>query len=95
MKGHIIVPGAGGWINLIALFFTRKVLVSSNIKWQKQPPEVFCEEGALKNFAKFTEKHLCQRPVFNKVVGLRHFGAFVFQTFLIALERSDQVVFSF
>ena len=26
---------------------------------QKQPPEVFCKIGVLKNFANFTEKHLC------------------------------------
>ena len=28
---------------------------------QKQPPEMFCKIGVLKNFAKFTGKHLCQR----------------------------------
>ena len=27
--------------------------------------------GALKNFAKFTGKYLCQNPFFNEVVGLR------------------------
>ena len=32
--------------------------------------EVFCEKGVLKNFAKFTGKHLYQSP-FNKVAGLR------------------------
>ena len=26
---------------------------------QKQPPEVFCKKGVLKNFANFTGKHLC------------------------------------
>ena len=35
---------------------------------QKQPPEVFCKKGILRNFAKFTGKHLCQRPFF---AGLR------------------------
>ena len=34
-------------------------------------PEVFCKKGVLRNFAKFTGKHLCQRPFFNKVVALR------------------------
>ena len=33
-------------------------------------PEVFCEKGVLKNFAKFTEKHLCLSLFFNKVTGL-------------------------
>ena len=35
-------------------------------------PEVFYEEGVLRNFAKFTGKHLCQSLYFNKVAGLRH-----------------------
>ena len=34
-------------------------------------PEVFCKNGVLKNFAKFTEKQLCQSIFFNKVAGLR------------------------
>ena len=38
---------------------------------QKQPPEVFNKIGVLKNFAKFTEKHLRQSLFFNKVSGLR------------------------
>ena len=31
------------------------------------PPEVFCKKGVLKNFAKFTGKHLCQSLIFNEV----------------------------
>ena len=38
---------------------------------QKQPPEVFCKKGVLRNFAKFTGKHLCQSLFFDKVAGLR------------------------
>ena len=34
-------------------------------------PEVFCKKGALRNFAKFTGKHLCQNLFFNKVAALR------------------------
>ena len=34
-------------------------------------PEMFCEKGVLRNFAKFTGKHLCQSLFFNKVAGLR------------------------
>ena len=33
---------------------------------------VFCKEGVLKNFAKFTEKHLFQSLFFNKATALRH-----------------------
>ena len=32
-------------------------------------PEVFRKKGALRNFTKFTGKHLCQRLFFNKVAG--------------------------
>ena len=34
-------------------------------------PEVFWKKGVLRNFAKFTGKHLCQSLFFNKVAGLR------------------------
>ena len=33
-------------------------------------PEVLCEKGVLRNFVKFTGKHLCQKLYFNKVAGL-------------------------
>ena len=32
-------------------------------------PEVFYKKGVLRNFAKFTGKHLCQSLFFNKVAG--------------------------
>ena len=32
--------------------------------------EVFSKEGVLRNFAKFTEKHLCQNTFLSKVAGL-------------------------
>ena len=50
-------------------------------------PEVFCKKGVLKNFAKFTGKHLSQSLFFNNVAGLslfafnfikKDFGAVVF-----------------
>ena len=34
-------------------------------------PEVFCEKGVLRNFAKLTGKNVCQSLVFNKLAGLR------------------------
>ena len=34
-------------------------------------PEVFSKKGVLRNFAKFTGKHLCQSLFFNKVADLR------------------------
>ena len=39
--------------------------------FQKQLPEVFCKKSDLKNFTKFTEKHLSQSLSFNKIAGLR------------------------
>ena len=33
-------------------------------------PDVFCKKGVLRNFTKFTGKHLCQSLFFNKVLGL-------------------------
>ena len=30
-------------------------------------PEAFCKKGVLRNFAKFTGKHLCHSLFFNKV----------------------------
>ena len=38
---------------------------------QKQPAEVFCKNGVLRHFTKFTGKHLCHSLFFNKVLGLR------------------------
>ena len=37
----------------------------------RQPPEVLYEKDVVRNFAKFTGKHLCQSIFFNKVAGLR------------------------
>ena len=39
--------------------------------YRSSRPEVFCKKGVLRNFAKITEKHLCQSLFFNKVAGLR------------------------
>ena len=33
-------------------------------------PDVFCKKGVLRNFTKFTGKHLCQSLFFHKVAGL-------------------------
>ena len=34
-------------------------------------PEVFCKKGVLRNFAKFTGKHLCQSLFFNKIASTK------------------------
>ena len=44
-------------------------------------PEVFCKRGVLRNFAKFTGKHLCQSIYFNKEA-LAQLFSFDFSKFL-------------
>ena len=68
-----------GGDGIVYLELMRKALMLYNwrrfllltLNGQKQPPEVFCQKGVLKNFAKFTGKHQCQSLFFNKVAGLR------------------------
>ena len=43
---------------------TKRIIRSSD-------PEVFCKKDVLKNFTKFTGKHLCWNICFNKVASLR------------------------
>ena len=46
--------------------------VTSNAMTSKSSRlEVFFKKGVLRNFTKFTGKHLCQSLFFNKVAGLR------------------------
>ena len=47
---------------------TRKIESEKSISSR---PEVFCRIGVLRNFAKFTPKHLSQSLFFNKVASLR------------------------
>ena len=46
-------------------------LALKGLKPRSSRPEVFCKKGVLRNFAKFTRKHLCQGLFFNKVASLR------------------------
>ena len=41
------------------------------LTFRSSRPEVFYKKGVLRNFAKFTGKHLCQSLFFNKVAGPR------------------------
>ena len=45
--------------------------VGKYTQYRSNLPEVFFKEDALRNFAKFKRKHLCQSLFFNKVAGLR------------------------
>ena len=44
-----------------------KEFLSLTCNLLKQPPELFCKIGVLRNFAKLTGKHLCHRLFFNKL----------------------------
>ena len=44
---------------------------------------VFCKKGILRNFAKFTGKHLCQSLFFNKVAGV---------TYMLLIFMSKKIV---
>ena len=46
-----------------------RLAITMIIIWRSSRPEVFCEKGLLRKFAKFTGKHLCQSLFFNKVAG--------------------------
>ena len=62
---HVIllpVISCKGWSNFLLYLWS---------SLQKQPPEVFCTKGILRNFANFTGKHLCQSLFVNEVAGLR------------------------
>ena len=49
--------------NIFKWFLTANICRSSR-------PKVFCKKSVLRNFAKFTRKHLCQSVLFNKGLGL-------------------------
>ena len=51
---------------------TKKINVLPVISKSKCRAELFCKKGVLKSLTKFTGKHLCQSPVFNKNADLRN-----------------------
>ena len=53
------------------LLRTLRTMPFKDVAVQKQPLQLFCKKGVLRNFAKFTRKRLCQSIFFNKVAGLR------------------------
>ena len=55
-------------ICVFSLFSCHRLKV---LKHQKQPLEMFYKKDVLKNFSKFTGKHLYQSLFLNKVAGLR------------------------
>ena len=61
-------------ISEISGIFSKIFLSLLNLKIRRSSrPEVFCKKAVLRNFAKFTGKHLCQSLFLNKVLGHRCF----------------------
>ena len=50
-------------------YILKIVAQTTGLQFRSSRPEVFCKEGVLRNFSKFTGKHLCQSLFFNKVAG--------------------------
>ena len=52
------------------LCFLASAKVTLGADYRSGCTEVFCKKAILRNFAKFTGKHMCQIIFFNKVAGL-------------------------
>ena len=70
-KHRVMCKKFSTFIYIFYTFSNNSVRYHLNYTFQKQPPEVFCEKGVLRNFIKFSGKYLCQSLFFNKVAGLR------------------------
>ena len=70
---HLTVAMRLRLCSVIKAFHYHLQFISTAFPKQKRSsrPEMFCKKGVLRNFAKFTGKHLCQSLFLNKVVGLR------------------------
>ena len=58
--------------------FAALILAIENLRGSSRP-DVFCKRGALRNFTKFTGKHLCQSLFLNKVSGKRYKNMYIFR----------------
>ena len=72
----VYIPSFLLWLPMVYIFFLLlwflgDCLLSLFVFFRRSLPEVFYKKGALRKFIKFTRKHLCQSPFFNKVAGLR------------------------
>ena len=56
---------------VVIILFNNDLYMSEFPTYRSIRPEVFCKKNVLRNFERFTGKHLCQSHFFNKVAGLR------------------------
>ena len=59
-------------IGVCTTFLILRVKITPRTCFRSSRQAVFCKEGVLRNFAKFTGKHLCQSLFFDKVAGLHN-----------------------
>ena len=67
-------PWLCAWKNIprsIILIFQNLALIRGWVPNKSSPLEVSCKKGVLKNFVKFTGKHVCRSLFFNKVAGIK------------------------
>ena len=73
---HEIDTAAEGHLEPFQTYMIEIFLRKQLTAFKNSHPEVFCKKGVLRNFTKFTGKHLCRSLFFNKVAGLRHATSF-------------------
>ena len=59
------------WSKVVETRLTHLAKIQLYVNTRSSLTEVFCKKGVLRNFTKFTGKHLYQSLFFNKVAGLR------------------------
>ena len=64
-------PGMALWKTISSLYISGLPNQRAKRMFRSSRPQEFCKKGVLRNFTKFTGKHLCQSLFFNKVAGLR------------------------
>ena len=67
---HEIDTAAEGHLEPFQTYMIEIFLRKQLTAFKNSHPEVFCKKGVLRNFTKFTGKHLCQNLFFNKVAWL-------------------------
>ena len=67
---HFVGLALKGWFRINYTITIIQTLTKRILTTRSSRSEVFCKKGVLKNFTKFTGKHLCQSLFFNKVAGL-------------------------
>ena len=79
MVSHVVTCGYYGCIWCLSFFYSHTFIVTPTEKKKNQHEGIKnrsshqrCSiRGVIRNFTKFTRKHLCQSLFFNKVAGLR------------------------